>query len=365
VDREIEDIRTRLTEWFGARLTGRAEEVRVEGLDLASLGHSAETMLLTLEWREQGRDQQRRLVVRLRPPAPGLLEPYDMHRQFAILRALEPTPVRSPRVFWYEGSRDVLGREFYVMERLDGTVYERVAPEEFAAAPERVTAMSRNLVEQLAAIHLVDAARFGLGFLGDGQGFLDRELGHWANEMHRVQRGTLPALERLLAELIERQPPPCPTITLVHGDPKPGNFAFVGDEVSAVFDWELTSLGDPLADIGWAEVNWTTPGSFTQHPGGLTTDEFVRLYEELTGIEVVHREWYRAFQGYKMVVIMLVASMLFDRGVTEDVRFAYMGLAVDPFTRSALAEFAIDDDLDPGPVTAREERLRAVPGLHR
>src|SRR5947207_503650 len=105
---------------------------------------------------------------------------------------LTSTPVASTEPFahifergraWIEGSGDVLGREFYVMERLDGTVYERVTPEEFAAAPERVTAMSRNLVEQLAAIHLVDPARVGLGFLGDGHGFLDRELEHWAKEM--------------------------------------------------------------------------------------------------------------------------------------------------------------------------------------
>ncbi len=65
------------------------------------------------------------------------------------------------------------------------------------------------------------------------------------------------------------RPEQCPTVTLVHGDPKPGNFAFADDEVSAVFDWEMTSVGDPLADIGWAECNWTTPGSFTSRPGAL------------------------------------------------------------------------------------------------
>ena len=144
--------------------------------------------------------------------------------------------------------------------------------------------MSRGVVEQIAAIHRVDPEQAALGFLGDGRHFLDRQLAHWAGEMRRVQRGPLPALERLLTELIAQQPEQCRTVTLVHGDPKPGNFAFVDDEVSAVFDWELTTLGDPLADIGWAEVNWTTPGSFTIRPGGLSTDEFVELYEELSGI---------------------------------------------------------------------------------
>jgi aminoglycoside phosphotransferase (APT) family kinase protein len=149
-------------------------------------------------------------------------------------------------------------------------------------------------------------------------------------------------------------------VTLVHGDAKPGNFAFAHDEVSGIFDWEMASVGDPLTDIGWAEFNWTTPNSFTNQPGALTPDEFVAYYSELTGIAVEHRPWYRAFQGYKMVVIMLVAAMLFDQGSTSDLRFAAMGDAVHPYTLKALAELGVDEDLAPGPVTAREERVRAV-----
>jgi aminoglycoside phosphotransferase (APT) family kinase protein len=349
----------RLRDWFAAQLP-EADDVRVEGLDRVAVGHSAETTLLTLVWREAAGEQRRDVVLRLRPPPPGLLEPYDLHRQFAILQALEPTPVRAPRVLWFEGTGDVLGREFYVMERVGGTVYERGVPAALEAAPERLARMSRSLVDSIAAMHRVELKAAGLEFLGDGRGFLDRELDRWGGEMRRVQRGPLPALERLLSELLARQPAQCPTVTLVHGDPKPGNFAFEDDEVSAVFDWELASVGDPLADIGWAECNWTTPGSFTSRPGALTVDEFVARYEHLTGIAVVHRDWYRAFQGFKMVVIMLVAAMLFDRGATDDLRFADMGLAVPPYTAKALAELGIDDDVAPGPVTARDERVRAV-----
>ena len=168
----------------------------------------------------------------------------------------------------------------------------------------------------------------------------------------------LPALERLLAELRERKPDQSPTVTLVHGDPKPGNFAFVGDEVSGVFDWELASLGDPLADIGWAELNWTMPGSFTRRPGALTPDELVALYEQLTGIDVVQRDWYRAFQGFKMIIILLVAAMLFDRGHSDDLRFADMGLAVHPFTMQMLASLGVTADVESGPVTTRRARAR-------
>lgn len=354
-----DNVRDRLTAWFLAQLPD-ADDVRIEGLDRVEFGHSAEMMVLRLAWRADGADHGQDAVVRLRPPAPGLLEPYDLTRQFEILRALEGTSVRAPRALWLEGSGEVLGRPFFVMERLDGVVYEREVPEELDAAPERIRRMSESMVEQIAAIHLVDLRATGLDALGDGCDFLDRQLDHWADEMHRVQRGALPAMERLLAALRERQPAPSSRITLVHGDPKPGNFAFVGDEVSGVFDWELAAIGDPLADIGWAELTWMTPVSFTSRPSALTPDELVARYEELTGIPVRHREWYRAFQSFKMTVIMLVGAMLFDGGFSDDLRFAEMGTVIPLLTALALHELGIDEGLDPGPVTAREERVQAV-----
>jgi hypothetical protein len=148
----------------------------------------------------------------------------------------------------------------------------------------------------------------------------------------------------------------------VHGDPKPGNFAFEGEEVSAVFDWELASVGDPLADIAWADLLWSLPGSFTSLPGSLSPDEFVSRYEDLTGITVRHREWYRAFQGLKMAVILLVGAMLFDAGHTDDLRLGELGYAIPFMTRRALGELGIDEDVEHGPVSPREERLAEVRG---
>ena len=129
---------------------------------------------------------------------------------FDILRALEPTPVRAPRALWIDESGDVFGRPFYVMERLEGTVYEREIPVELANAPERIHRMSERVIEQIAAIHLVDVKATGLDALGDGHDFLDRQLDHWEGEIHRMQRGPLPALEQLLRSLREQQPEPPP-----------------------------------------------------------------------------------------------------------------------------------------------------------
>ena len=355
------DSAERLTGWLRTQLRD-AHEVRVEGLEAAELGHSAETLLLTVVSCDDGGDSRQDVVVRLRPPEPGLLPPYDLKRQFEVLRALEGTAVRAPRAWWHEPTGKVLGREFYVMERLDGEVYEQTVPAGIESDPDRLRAMCFGIVEQFAAIHLVDLHASGLASLADGSTYLDRELDHWESEIRRVQRGPLPAIERLLTEVRTRQPEPCPRITLVHGDPKPGNVGFAGAEVSAVYDWELATIGDPLADIGWLELLWGFPVGLPTVPGAPTVDEIVAHYERLTGISTRHREWYRAFQGLKMTVINLSGSMMFESGETDDLRLAMMGHTVHWMTRRTLAELGIHDEIEPGPVAPSSERMAAVAG---
>ncbi|PRC47166.1 phosphotransferase family protein, partial [Mycobacterium sp. ITM-2017-0098] len=238
------------------------------------------TVVTTRDDRECSRD----VVVRMRPKPPALLEPYDLDRQFTILQALEPTPVRAPRALWLEATGDVLGRPFLVMERIAGEVYEMDSPAE--ASADTVTRMCRSLVESLAAIHAVDLDATGLSHLDDGTTHLTRELEHWAGEMARVRRGPLPALERLLEALRDTMPAQYPRVTLVHGDAKPGNFAFTDGAVSAVFDWEMTTVGDPLTDIGWLELLWMQPVGITSHPAALGIDELLAHYETVSGIEV-------------------------------------------------------------------------------
>jgi aminoglycoside phosphotransferase (APT) family kinase protein len=353
------DVEQRLASWV-AENAPDARAVRVEGLDRVQIGHSAETLLLTLSWTDGAGDHREDVCIRVRPPAPGLLEPYDLKRQFDILRGLEATSVRAPRVYWFEPSSHVLGHEFYVMERLPGLVYERHVPEELATDPERIRQMCEGIVDQIAAIHTVDLQATGLEKIADGRGYLEREIEHWSGEIKRVQRGPLPALERLVEVVRQQQPEQTPTLTLVHGDPKSGNFAFVGSTVSAVFDWEMATIGDPLADIGWAEMLWTMPSTFTSMAGALSADEFVARWEELTGIATCNRAWYRAFQALKMAVILLVGGHLFDTGYSDDIRFLEMTYGIRPVTQAALLELGIDELLESGPVLPREERRRQV-----
>ncbi|MDY6995076.1 MAG: phosphotransferase family protein [Actinomycetota bacterium] len=352
------ELRDRLAGWLRSRIGGDAGQVELEGLDRVTFGHSAEMMALTVVSTHPGGERRREIVVRMRPAPPALLEPYDLARQFTILEALQNTAVRVPPVLWFEDTGDVLGRPFFVMERVGGTVYEMEAPTE--AADQTVARMCQSLAEQLAVIHTVDLEATGLHALDDGAGHLQRELDRWAGEMRRVAKGPLPALERLLAELRATMPAPCPRVTLVHGDAKPGNFAFTDAEVSAVFDWEMTTVGDPLTDIGWLELLWMQPVGITSHPGALAVDDLIAHYESVSGITVQNRPWYRAWNAYKMAVICLVGAMLVEAGHSDDQKLVLAAYGTSMLTAVGLADLGIDDRPDDGPVMPSEERMQHV-----
>lgn len=351
-----DDLQQRLVGWLRTQVRDAAD-VRVEGIDRVSFGHSAEMMTLRVVTRSGGRDDHQDVVLRLRPQPPALLEPYDLARQFRILRALAGTPVRVPRTLWLEPTGDLLGRPFFVMERADGDVYEMEPP---AAADQTVVRMCQSMVEQLAAIHTVDLSRTGLDTLDDGAGHLDRELARWAAEMNRVKRDRLPALERLHDALITTKPTPYPQVTLVHGDAKPGNFAFTGGEVSAVFDWEMTTVGDPLTDIGWLEMLWMQPVGITSHPAALSIDALLAHYEAASGITVTNRPWYRAFNAFKMAVICLIGAMLVEDGHSDDQKLVLAAYGTSLLTGAGLTDLGIGESLDDGPVLPRDERIQQV-----
>jgi aminoglycoside phosphotransferase (APT) family kinase protein len=349
------NVAGRLTGWLRTQLPG-ADKIGIEGLDRVNFGHSAEMMVFTITTPDSRQD----VVLRLRPEPPALLEPYDLKRQFTILRALEHTAVRVPRALWLEDTGDVLGRPFFVMERVAGDVYEMETPD---VADETAVRMCQSLVEQLAAIHSVDLKQTGLDALDHGSDHLERELNHWAGEMNRVKRDSVPALERLLAALRQSKPKPCSRVTLVHGDAKPGNFAFDRGEVSAVFDWEMTTVGDPLTDIGWLELLWMQSVGITSHSAALSVDALLAHYQAVSGIEVVNRSWYRALNAYKMAVICFIGAMLIDGGHSNDQKLVLAAYGTSMLTKVGLSELGIDEPVDDGPVMPRQERIQQVLAL--
>jgi aminoglycoside phosphotransferase (APT) family kinase protein len=336
-------VREQLTAWLRDRV---GDEVRIEGLESVEFGHSAEMFALTMVTAAGRRD----VVLRLRPTPPALLEPYDLARQFRVLTALAPTEVRVPPVLWHEPTGDVLGRPFFVMDRVAGEVYELQAPD---ATVGQIRTMCAGIAEQLAAVHRVDVAAVGLAELADGDTHLARDIDHWAAEIDRVRRGPLPALDKLVGALRAAMPEPCPAVTLVHGDAKPGNFAFVEDRVSAVFDWEMVTLGDPLTDLGWLELMWMQPVGIPSHPDAYSIDELLADYTSASDIATQHRPWYRALAAYKMSAICLIGAMLYADGASTDERYALNAHGIPMLTKLGLAELGITEEFEDGPILAR------------
>ena len=143
----------------------------------------------------------------------------------------------------------------------------------------------------------------------------------------------------------------------MHGDAKPGNFAFVGGEVSAVFDWEMTTVGDPLTDIGWLELLWMQPVGITSHPAALDHRRAARALPGVSGITSAEPFWYRAFNAYKMAVICLIGAMLIDGGHSDDQKLMLAAYGTSMLTQVGLSELGIDEALDDGPVLPRVERI--------
>ncbi|OAA27426.1 putative aminoglycoside phosphotransferase [Frankia sp. EI5c] len=226
-----------------------------------------------------------------RPPLGGVLATaHDMGREWRFIAALDPTPVPVPRAVAFCPDAEVIGAPFYVMGFVDGVVAgDRAAGEAIPVGARRAAGLA--CAETLAALHAVDPLEVGLGDLRRPGGYLERQLRRWHRQVHA---SALPDLRLVDAahKLLVAAMPADPTPAIVHGDFRPGNLAFGRDgQVGAVFDWELASLGDPLADLGWLVASWERPGGAevvitsgpTASPGWPEAGEVVTRYAELIG----------------------------------------------------------------------------------
>jgi aminoglycoside phosphotransferase (APT) family kinase protein len=135
----------RLAGWLRSVIPG-AEDVRCEAIERPEAGNSSDSLLMTLAWQSADGGHRQPVVLRRRPPSPALLEPYDISRQVEILRRIESSGVRAPRILWFESTGSVLGREFYLMDRLAGTVYEMSPGDPIRSDPDRVSRMCGNML---------------------------------------------------------------------------------------------------------------------------------------------------------------------------------------------------------------------------
>jgi aminoglycoside phosphotransferase (APT) family kinase protein len=249
------DWRARLAAYLAGRLPS-AGEVEIVNLRGMPAGASNETVAIDLRVTTDGEVFDVEVV--LRPERPdGILAPYDVQRQFRVMRALQRTAVPVPTVAWYEPDPAVLGAPFFLMSRVRG---ETLPLFWYADGPRLLAA-----AETLASIHAVDWRSAGLAFLSavpDPATPLDAEIGAWRARAERLRISRAP-LVVALAEWLRANEPADARFALLHGDPNPGNYLFSGNTVVTVLDWELAAIGDPRSDLGFYAALHTVFGGMS------------------------------------------------------------------------------------------------------
>lgn len=270
----------------------------------------------------------RRMIVRRPPPPPLPPSAHDMQREARIQSALAGRGVPVPRILAVCDDLRVLGVPFYVMEEVEGVVITDVLPPGLDA-PEERHGLGLAVIDSLAALHAVDWRDAGLDGLGRPTGYLDRQLRRWSGLWEHNATRPLPEFDTLARRLRETMPAEQPPV-LVHGDFRLGNLLVAPDapaRVLAVLDWEMATVGDPLADLGYAIVSWSSPGvedhplllsPATAQPGFASREELVGRYAGLTGRGVEALDWYQALALWKAAVFCEAIYARYLRGERDD-----------------------------------------------
>ncbi|KUH36023.1 MULTISPECIES: phosphotransferase family protein [Streptomyces] len=281
-------------------------------------------------------------VVRRPPLGHVLATAHDMRREHRVLSALHPTAVPVPRPLLLCEDESVLGAPFYVMDFVPGTPY-RTADQLAPLGPGRTRGAVLGLVDTLVDLHAVDPDAVGLGDFGRPEGFLDRQLRRWGKQLAASRGRELAGVDELHAAL-GRSLPDSPAPTVVHGDFRLDN-VLIGDEdrITAVLDWEMSTLGDPLTDLGLL-VMYSTPldvpgsvisttASAAGHPA---PRELVERYAARSGRDVSSLAWYTAFAWFKLAVILEGIHYRYTLGRTVGAGFDRIGELVPVFIEHGL-----------------------------
>ncbi len=340
LDGEVPGIdATSVTAWLAEHVDGARAPFRFE---IIAGGHSNLTYLVTGAGGA-------RFVLRRPPLGHVLTSAHDMGREHRVIAGLQDSAVPVPPALGYCADADVNGTPFYVMGFVDGhVVRDREIADAVLDEPARANA-SRSLVDTMVAIHAVDLDAAGLAGLGRHEGYIARQLARWHGQWEQQHTRELPLVDEVHDALAARIPDQG-AATIVHGDYRLDNtiLAPTGD-VAAVLDWEICTLGDPLADVGLLQVYWTGPGDepsawggrATAAPGFWDRQQVADRYGEVSGRDVSQLGFYIAFGYWKLACIVegVYARYLGGAlGQRDPAEFAPFAQQVDDAARLAAAE---------------------------
>ncbi len=251
-----------------------------------------------------------RFVLRRPPTGAILATAHDMAREYRIIAAVGTTNVPVPPALGLCTDETVNGAPFYVMGHVDGVVLD--SPTRAATmSVDRRRAASEHLIDVLADLHAVDVDAVGLGDLAKRTGYVERQVRRWTSQWEHSKTRELPAIDEVALRLAERIPEQH-GVVIAHGDYRFGNCLTdtSAGRIAAVLDWELCTLGDPLADVGYLGVYWSDPGEPNRRPNDPTGLEGFAPYAELldryasrTGRDLSEIPYYVAFSSWRLAVI--------------------------------------------------------------
>lgn len=318
-----------LSDWLRGRLPGADTPLTVRQF---SRGKANLTYLLRF-----GENDPVEYVLRRPPLGPVAPGAHDMAREYRVLSTLWRAFPKAARAHVFCDDETVIGAPFFVMERLHGIVVQGTVPERFGSGQDATAnrKLSEVVVETLAEFHRVDPDDAGLGDLGHPDGFMGRQVEGWTARWEKAKHTDNALAVELAAWLRDRLPPPGPT-TLLHNDWRLDNMAVDPDDPGrcvAVYDWDMCTRGDALADLGTLMSVWYDPGEApselntmpTHAVGWMRRADAIERYGRDTGFDLSNVNWYVVFGTFKLAVVLQQIYIRWLRGQTKDERFAVMG----------------------------------------
>lgn len=292
-------------------------------------GHSNLTYLVRVGGRA--------FVLRRPPFGSKVKAAHDMGREYTILSHIHDVYPPAPETFVYCEDESVIGAKFYLMERIEGIILRQEAPTGFHPSEEQVRVTCEGLARNLADLHAIDWKAAGLESLQRKQGsFVQRQVEGWHKRYRASQTDDIPLVEEVY-EWCRRNMPEDVGAVLIHNDYKFDNLILDTNDISkviGVLDWEMSTIGDPLFDLGVALGYWMNPGEpegistsrcfFTRLPGSITRDRFAEIYAERSGLDVSNIHFYYVFAIIKLAAVIQQIYYRYHEGLTDDERFAPM-----------------------------------------
>jgi aminoglycoside phosphotransferase (APT) family kinase protein len=295
-------------------------------------GYSNLTYLLSIENKE---------YVLRKPPIGAIKRGHDMSREFKVQSAVQKEFSKVPKMFAYTDDAAVLGSEFYIMEKVEGIILNFKEAKKRAIPANDYKTIANAWLDTFTELHQLDYDAIGLTNLGKPEGYVERQVTNWGKQYLKAATKDVPSAEKVMQWMQENQPKNYQHC-LIHNDYKYDNVVFKDNswkEITAVLDWEMATLGDPLMDLGTSLGYWTLASdhdfvkqgipSPTIFEGNPMRSEIVASYAKKSGRDIHNMVFYYAFGLFKIAVIAQQIYYRYSKGLTSDPRFANLDKAAE------------------------------------